>query len=133
MSHGRCVRSCYFALCLSLCFSAVLLRRVFPPFLCPVSCCILFCVLSPAVFCFVSCPRGILFCVLSPAVFRFCVLSPAVFRFCVLSPRYSAGILFPIQSPMLLCGQGIVNRFVARFAVQRYENICICAIFFAYL
>lgn len=29
MSHGRCVRSCYFALCLSLCFSAVLLRRVF--------------------------------------------------------------------------------------------------------
>ena len=42
-------------------------------------------------------------------------------------------LLFILFSSMSLCGQGIVNRFAERFAVQRYENIWIYAIFFAYL
>ena len=61
MSHGRCVRSCYFALCLSLCFSVVLLRRVFR---------------------LVSCLGGYSHLVSCSGGYsrRFFVLSPAIFR-----------------------------------------------------
>ena len=117
MSHGRCVRSCYFALCLSLCFSIVLLRRVFPPFLCPVSCYI---------------PRAYYFPIRSPYFVCHCVLALSCLggysrlvscsggysrRFFVLSPTVFRGhTTFPFN-PLLclsLCFSAVLLRRVFR-------------------